>query len=134
LSKPFWTFGRPPFSWNCFVWPISCGTERHVRKAEHYINEQYGKIDSLRQVAEAIGIGYDHLRHSFKARRGKSLVRQLNEVRVERAKALLAHSRLPLKQISSMCGFRDEYYFSAVFRKLAHAAPGRYRENIIHPN
>jgi AraC-like DNA-binding protein len=102
-------------------------TERHVRKAEHYIDEHFSEISSLREVAEAVGIGYDHLRHSFKKQRGKSLVRHLCEVRIERAKALLDHSRLPLKQIAAMCGFREEYYFSAVFHKFTRLAPGRYR-------
>ena len=47
--------------------------------------------------------------------------------RIERAKTLLVHSQLSLKQIATLCGFRDEYYFSAVFRRFADLPPGRYR-------
>ena len=106
------------------------GPERHVEDAERYIRTSFAAIRSLREVAAGCGVGYDHLRHLFKAARGRSLVQYLNEVRMERAKTLLVHSRLPLKQIAAMCGFRDEYYFSAVFRRHVRMPPGRYRARL----
>lgn len=101
--------------------------ERYARQAERYIRDRFATIKSLREVSAGIGISYDHLRHVFKALRGRSLVQYLNEVRMDRARTLLVHSRLPLKQVATQCGFADEYYFSAVFRKLAGLSPGRYR-------
>ena len=106
------------------------GPERHVTAAEQYIRENFAGIRSLRDVAARGDIGYDHLRHLFKQHRSRSLVQHLNEVRMERATTLLAHSRLPLKQIATMCGFRDEYYFSAVFRRHVRMPPGRYRARL----
>jgi AraC-like DNA-binding protein len=101
--------------------------QRHVLKAEHYMCAHFATIKSLREVAEHAGLSPDHLRHCFQAIRGKSMVRYLNELRIDRARTLLVHSRLPLKQISAMCGFRDEYYFSTVFRRLTRTTPGRFR-------
>ncbi len=101
--------------------------ENHALKAEHYIRDHFATIRNLSEVAASIGISYDHLRHTFKAQRNRSLVHFLNEVRLERAKTLLIHSRLPLKQVATLCGFSDEYYFSAVFRRSAQMPPGRYR-------
>jgi AraC-like DNA-binding protein len=103
--------------------------EKHVLRAEQVIRERAPTIESVSEIAEAVGISSDHLRHGFKALRGKSLVYYLTEVRVDLAKTFLLHSDLPLKQIASRCGFKDEYYFSAVFRRIAHMAPGRYRNN-----
>lgn len=100
---------------------------RQVEKAERFIDEHFPSIDSLQEVAAHVGISHDHLRHRFKAARGRSLVRHLNEVRVARARLLLSNSPLPLKQIATLCGFRDEYYFSAAFRKLTAESPGGYR-------
>lgn len=100
---------------------------KHVLKARQYIHEHFPEITSLHQIAENAGIGHDHLRHLFKSLTGKSLIRHLNEVRIDRAKVLLTHSNLPMKQIATMCGFKDEYYFSAVFRKFTTTAPGAYR-------
>jgi AraC-like DNA-binding protein len=109
---------------------VATGPERHVMSAEEFIRKNFAGIRSLREVAAGAGIGYDHLRHLFRNLRGRSLVQYLNEVRMERATTLLAHSRLPLKQIATMCGFRDEYYFSAVFRRHMRIPPGRYRERV----
>jgi AraC-like DNA-binding protein len=103
------------------------GADKYVQKAEQYIRDHFATLTTLREAAEHAGIGHDHLRHAVKAARGRSLVRYLTEVRIERAKTLLLHSRIPLKQVASQCGFRDEYYFSAVFRRLVGSPPGRYR-------
>jgi AraC-like DNA-binding protein len=105
-------------------------TRKHVLKAEQYLRDHFSTIKTLREVADHIGISYDHLRHAFKDQCGKNPVRYLNEVRMERAKTLLIHSRLPLKQVAAMCGFADEYYFSAVFRNFAGIPPGRYRAKL----
>ena len=101
--------------------------ESYVILAEKHMQDHYQSIDSIHSVAESTGIGYDHLRHLFKMLRGKSLVRYLNEIRIGQAKPLLAHSRVPIKQIATLCGFRDEYYFSTVFRKFVGLSPLQYR-------
>ena len=103
--------------------------ENHVLRAEQYIREHAPTIKAVTEIARSVGIGPDHLRHGFKSLRGKSLIHYLTEVRIDLAKTFLLHSDLPLKQIASRCGFKDEYYFSAVFRRIARMAPGRYRNN-----
>ncbi len=103
------------------------GMERYVQRAEQYVRDHFATLVTLREAAEHAGIGYDHLRHMVKALRGRSLVHYLTEVRIERAKTLLSHSQLTLKEIATLCGFRDEYYFSAVFRRVVFMPPGRYR-------
>jgi AraC-like DNA-binding protein len=103
--------------------------EKHVLRAEQYIRDHAPTIKTVAEIAEAVGIGPDRLRHGFKSLRGTSLVHYLTKVRIDLAKTFLLHSELPLKQIASRCGFNDEYYFSAVFRRVAHMAPGRYRNN-----
>ena len=109
--------------------------ETHVLLAEKYIHDNFQGIQSMEEIARFVGISHDHLRHLFKAIRGTSLIRHLNETRIERAKSLLVCSRLPMKQIASICGFRDEYYFSAVFRKLVKLPPLRYRTSAWpHPD
>jgi len=103
--------------------------ERRILLAEQYIRDNSATIVSMKQVAEHVGISYDFLRHTFRKLRGKSLVRYLNEVRIERIKTLLTHSKFSLKEIASACGFNDEYYLSAVFRNMTGTTPGQYRKN-----
>jgi AraC-like DNA-binding protein len=101
--------------------------ERHVIQAEHYIGQHFATLKSLNDVAAHVGISPDHLRHIFRKQRGESLVGYLGKVRVARAKTLLKSSPFPLKQIAGLCGFRDEYYFSAAFRRIARLSPAQYR-------
>ncbi len=98
-----------------------------VREAERYLRKEFQNIESLEQVARHVGLSSNHLRHLFKTVHGKSMIAYLNEVRLERAQSLLTHSRLPLKEIARLCGYKDEYYFSAVFRRQTRVAPGHYR-------
>ena len=103
--------------------------ERYIVMAERYIAEFFREIHSIGEIAAKVGISQDYLRHLFKELRGKSLIRYLNEVRIERAKILLTHSIFPLKQISMLCGFSDEYYFSVVFRKITGVTADSYRRS-----
>ncbi|MGN1005505.1 MAG: helix-turn-helix transcriptional regulator [Aristaeellaceae bacterium] len=43
------------------------------------------------------------------------------------AQKLLAETNLPLREISSMCGFNSESYFSRCFRRMYGCAPGSFR-------
>jgi AraC-like DNA-binding protein len=105
--------------------------EGPVRAAEKFIRGHFAEIGSLGEVARHAGLSHDRLRHLFRERRGVSLVGFLTRVRLERAKALLAHSNLPLKLVAAQCGFRDAYYFSAVFRRAAGCPPGEYRRRVL---
>ncbi|MDP0496084.1 MAG: AraC family transcriptional regulator [Verrucomicrobiota bacterium JB024] len=108
-----------------------------VRRAEEYIREHFATIDSMQEVSEQAAISNDRLRHLFREQRGTSLIAFLTQVKLERAKSLLTHSKLPLKQISTLCGFRDEYYFSSVFRRHTGQPPGAFRlkgSNKVAPN
>ena len=99
----------------------------YVLKAEQHIRENFASIESMQQIADHVGISHDHLRHTFRSLRTKSMVSYLNEIRIDRAKNLLVHTLLPLKQVATMCGFKDPYYFSTVFKSIARTSPGRYR-------
>jgi len=101
--------------------------DRYAAAAREYVQQNAATMASIEDVAPAVGISYDHLRHVFKRRYNMSIKRWHLEVRVERAKELLANTNLPAKQIASLCGFATERYFSTNFKKLAGVTPGTYR-------
>ncbi|PTX96357.1 hypothetical protein DB345_10595 [Spartobacteria bacterium LR76] len=107
--------------------------ERYVRQAERFVRERFADIESLREIAGHVGLSESHLRHLFRSVRKRSLVGYLREVRIDRARVLLVTSPHGLKQIASMCGFADEYYFSAVFRRMVKTSPGQYRLKQVQP-
>lgn len=49
--------------------------------------------------------------------------------RLERARYLLGHSQMPIKQIARACGFADPNYFSRIFRQRHRQSPSAYRRD-----
>ena len=55
----------------------------------------------------------------------------LAELLRREAKRLLAYTSLSLGEISRRCGFRDQSYFTKVFRKEVNLTPGEFRHLLI---
>ena len=51
----------------------------------------------------------------------------LRRVRIERAKRMLASTRVEIERIGQACGFRDRHYFHRVFKRASGVTPGAYR-------
>ena len=47
--------------------------------------------------------------------------------RLRVAQKLLLETGLPLREISCMCGFNSESYFSRCFRRMYDCSPGSFR-------
>ncbi|OGV72365.1 MAG: hypothetical protein A3K19_23450 [Lentisphaerae bacterium RIFOXYB12_FULL_65_16] len=101
--------------------------ERYVAAARDYIRVHFRDIHDVPEVATAVGIGYDHLRHCFRKAYGMSVKQWHTQVRIERAQDLLLHSNLPLKAIADLCGFENARYFSTCFRRVTGQTPGGCR-------
>ena len=62
---------------------------------------------------------------------GKGFSELLNEERVRHVEEYLLNSDYSLREIARMTGFRNEYYLSAVFRRLRRTTPGAVRRNAL---
>ena len=63
----------------------------------------------------------------MKRETGKSAVRYVTVVKMERARKLLVDSDLRIGEIADKLGFEDIDYFSKVFRKTTGISPREYR-------
>ena len=68
----------------------------------------------------------------FKKETGKTLSDELNEIRIQHAKKLLASTALSINEISKMIGYENECYFSAVFKRYTDTTPSEFRKNQKH--
>jgi AraC family transcriptional regulator, transcriptional activator of pobA len=103
------------------------GDASFAQAAAGFMAERYATLGSLREVARAFAVSPSHLRQRFIAWHGVPPVRWLIQLRIARAKELLAHSSLSLREIAAACGFGSDQYLCAVFRRLEGKAPGSYR-------
>jgi AraC family transcriptional regulator len=82
---------------------------------------------ALSQVAGECKLSISHFVRAFKQTVGQPPYRWLLLQRIEAAKDLLLHSKLPMVEIALKCGFADQACFIRAFRKLLNVTPGEWR-------
>jgi two-component system response regulator YesN len=103
------------------------GRNRIVERAKDYLEEHYYEDLSLTEVAEHVGITASYLSNLFSKQVGMKFVDYLNEVRIDHACTYLRQNYLKNYEIAYKVGFRDEKYFSKVFRRVMDMTPSEYK-------
>lgn len=83
---------------------------------------------SLDDIARAAGVSVYYFARMFKAATGFAPHQYVLRRRIERAKELLAVTRLPVIEIAARVGFRSQSHFAAVFRRLTGVTPREFRQ------
>ncbi len=99
-----------------------------VELAREYVEEHYYENLMLADVALKIGISPGYLSTLFQRQLSKGFVDYLNEIRIEHACMYLRQNYLKTYEIAYKVGFRDEKYFSRVFKKIRGQSPSEYRK------
>lgn len=94
-----------------------------------YINENYRSAISLELLRSHFFCSRATVINAFQKRYGIGINRYVTQVRIERAKELLAFSRRSVKEVALSCGFSDQNYFSKVFAKETGRTPTQYRKD-----
>ena len=100
-----------------------------VYKVMQYVKANYNQKISLDDIARHVYLSRSYLSSIFKEETGKSLFSYINEVRIEKSKIFLLDDSVSLVDISSMCGFEDQSYFTKVFKKATGLSPKKYRDS-----
>jgi len=96
--------------------------ETYLKK---YIEENLHKPVDVKTAAGFIGRSPSFVTHNFKVKYNMTFHEYLNHKRVEHAKMLLRkHSIL---ETYPLCGFKNRYHFSKVFKKIEGMTPGEYK-------
>lgn len=100
------------------------------RTIREYVYRQYRLPLSLGKVADRFGLSRSYVSRLFRKYEGTSLGEFLTQRRVTVAAELLRGDRhRSVKEIATFCGFRDQYYFSRVFKASTGLSPTEYRES-----
>lgn len=101
---------------------------RLVEQAKEYVEEHYYENLMLADVAQKVGISSGYLSTLFQRQMAKGFVDYLNEVRIEHACTYLRQNYLKVYEIAYRVGFKDEKYFSKVFKKVTGQSPSEYQK------
>jgi AraC-like DNA-binding protein len=83
---------------------------------------------NIPELAQELKVSYRWFRRAFAHHTGLSPYQYYLDVRLARARDLLAQTTLPTKEIASRVGFEDAQYFCRLFHKKVGFAPGIWRE------
>jgi len=97
--------------------------------AKEYIKEHYAQSDlSLMSVCNYLSVSMSYFGTFFKEQTGKTFIEYLTEVRMEKARELLAGSDLMLYAVADKVGYENAAYFTVAFKKNNGMSPKEYRK------
>ena len=104
-------------------------TNRVIEETIAYMGNHYNQVISLTDLARLAGLSKSHYSRLFKKNVGYSPIEYLTHLRIDRAKELLAHSDIRIKEVSQSVGYEDELYFSRIFKKIAGVSPTQFSDD-----
>jgi LacI family transcriptional regulator len=99
-----------------------------LSKALSLIRENAHQIVDIAEIARLAGVSRRSLETRFQKTLGRSPHQELLRIRIEKAKALLSGTSLPMGKIAELSGFGDPYNFSRTFRRETGDTPRQYRQ------
>ena len=100
---------------------------RRLRRVKDFIESHLSEDLSIEKLASEACLSPFHFARAFKAATGTAPHAYLTALRIERAKSLISDRRLSLAEISAVCGFSSQAYFTKWFKRFVGATPGAYR-------
>ena len=95
----------------------------YVKRAKDYIYEHITEPIMQKNIATYLGISPEYLCTIFKKTDGRSVIRFINEIKLDNIRDLMESRGLTLCQASTQYGFSDPNYVSKLYKKY-------YNENI----
>lgn len=102
-----------------------------VAAATEYMQTHYEEKITLQTLGEAVGYSPNRFQKIFTETTGVSPQKYLENVRIGRAKYLLAEGEKNFCEIAYECGFSSQAHFSAIFKKHAFLTPKEFRSAAI---
>lgn len=107
--------------------------DARVAAALRYMAENCDRALSVGQIATAVNTGRRTLERRFRECLGRSILNELNRLRVERMKRLLVETDDPLKLLVGQAGFGSAEQMRLVFREFTGMRPTDYRQGHSWP-
>lgn len=84
---------------------------------------------SIKELAAQQRISVSHYNRIFKNKTGHSPIDYFNQIKIQQSCQYLYFTDKNIKEICTILGIDDQYYFSRLFKKLMGTSPSVYRSN-----
>ncbi len=107
------------------------GTYRLVRETLRIITDNYSNPNlDLDRVAKKLPVSPSKLSRILNQQVGISFRQLLKQIRIERAKLMLASHKYTVKEIAARTGFSDSHYFSRSFKEVTGVNATKYEHSV----
>lgn len=89
---------------------------------------------SNESIANAAGISEIYFRKLFKRQFGITPHAYIQQIRINKARAMLENGSADIESVYSACGYNNVYYFFKVFKEKTGYTPTEYREKYFRRN
>jgi AraC-like DNA-binding protein len=105
-------------------------SDRKMREIRHFLGEHCHRPLNREVVAANFRMSPGYLTRLFREKGGTGFQQTLLELRLERARDLLLHSRLTIEEVALQSGFTSANYFAQAFRHREGISPRTWRESV----
>jgi len=102
---------------------------RRIEKIMEYINKNFDKSVTLKEVARLVNMTEVSFSRFFKQRTGNTFIDNLTEIRLGNASRLLIDTTQSVAEVAYHCGFNNISNFNRIFKKKKNCTPKAFRES-----
>lgn len=101
-----------------------------VLRAQAWLANNWSSPNPVEAMTEQSGLSERSFKRRFRRATGHSPIAYVQQLRVQRAKRMLARTRDPIDDIAWRVGYGDPSAFSRLFKRITHVTPGAYRRKM----
>lgn len=115
---------------NQFYYEFKCSyrNTQDLNEAIRFIHENYHKPLDLAMVSNHVSLNYAYFSNLFKKNIGKGFAEYLRDVRLDKARRLLAETEYKIVEVTAMVGYESYKSFTRAFREVMGMQPTEYRQ------
>lgn len=100
-----------------------------MKSVKEYIDNHFTESINLDKISSEFYMNKYYITREFKKEYGETIFQHIIRRRIDYAKELLATTNKTIDEISHLCGFNDQCYFSRQFKKIEGISSLNYRKN-----
>jgi len=105
--------------------------DKAIEKAITMMNQKFDQKLNVDTIADVCGLSHAQFYRRFHQAMKCSPYDYILQLRLQKAKDLLANGSLPIYEVGRLCGFEDEYYFSNFIKKHMGVSPTAFRKSAL---
>jgi LacI family transcriptional regulator, galactose operon repressor len=105
---------------------------RGVANSLRFIWENANQPISVQDLVGVAAMSRRGLHKAFRENVGRTPGQELQRVRIERAKLLLAESKHKMEALAGLCGYQSANSFCVAFKQATGLSPKQFRDRVVH--